>query len=236
MDNTKDRFGGLKTNSSAFRFPAAFPYDYGSSALSSPVHSLVGSAETESSDEEDFLLTGLTRQLTLRDAPKFVPAHQSHEVPAYFIYLLLVPEISLSIFFPFLKSPGTYFCVVLTQKAKMVSGSPQSTLTKVGSWSGRSTMSSNGSPNGPSQVSSPPTTPLAVENDPWELIYQAAGQIARLKMSGADGFNSNPGILGPPKRLSTPPPLKNSSPACFYNSQVSFSCSTFPFRLYFDLL
>ncbi|CAI9091595.1 OLC1v1026666C2 [Oldenlandia corymbosa var. corymbosa] len=175
-----------KSISPGLRFPAPFPFDYGSSALSSPVESLVGSTETESSDEEDFLLTGLTRQLSLRDAPKFIPTQPNQE------------------------------------KANMLSGSPQSTLTKVGSWSGRSSGSSNGSPNGPSQVSSPPTTPLAAENDPWDLIYQAAGQIARLKMSSGDNHPSrNPGILGPPKRLPTPPPLQNKSASCFYEPQVT---------------
>lgn len=109
------------------------------------------------------------------------------------------------------------------QKARVLSGSPQSTLIQVGSWSGQSTMSSNGSPNGPSQVSSPPTTPLGVNNDAWDLIYQAAGQVARLKMNGGvDGPTRNPGLLGPPKRLPTPPLRNSSTLSTFYHNQVSF--------------
>lgn len=64
-------------------FPPEFPYDYGSSVLSSPGESVVGSTETES-DEEDLLLTELTRQLTLHDSRKLTPTHQSHEV---FVFL-----------------------------------------------------------------------------------------------------------------------------------------------------
>lgn len=67
-------------------FPTEFPYDYGSSILNSPVESVVGSTETES-DEEDLLLTGLTRQLSLRETQKSTPTHQNHKVPTRFIIL-----------------------------------------------------------------------------------------------------------------------------------------------------
>lgn len=57
-------------------FPSEFPYEFdsfsSSSALSSPVESVVGSTETESSDEEDFFV-GLTRRLaqsTIHDSQK----------------------------------------------------------------------------------------------------------------------------------------------------------------------
>lgn len=112
----------------------------------------------------------------------------------------------------------------------MLSGSPQSTLVQVGSWSGRSTISSNGSPNGPSQVSSPPTTPLGVNNDPWDLIYQAAGQVARLKINGGDGDGRtrNPGLLVPPRSFTTP--LRNSSPSALYHPQVSIISLSPPYR------
>ncbi|XP_050386523.1 uncharacterized protein LOC126802857 [Argentina anserina] len=64
----------------------------------------------------------------------------------------------------------------------VMSGSPQSTLSGIGSWSG------NGSPSAPSsQVPSPPTTPFGSQNDTWDLIYAAAGQVARLKMNSVDG-------------------------------------------------
>ncbi|GKU92037.1 hypothetical protein SLEP1_g5818 [Rubroshorea leprosula] len=67
-----------------------------------------------------------------------------------------------------------------TEKSGVMASSPQSTLSGIGSWS----VSSNGSPNGPSQAPSPPTTPFGAQNDAWDLIYEAAGQVARLKMSG----------------------------------------------------
>ncbi|KAL0003232.1 hypothetical protein SO802_017013 [Lithocarpus litseifolius] len=137
-------------------FPTEFPYEFdsfgSSSALSSPVESVAGSTETESSDEEDFF-AGLTRRLTqssLQETQKLtVPSSFSHTKPEW-----------------------------------VIAGSPQSTLSGIGSWSGRSGVSSNGSPNGPSQFPSPPTTPFGAQNDTWDLIYAAAGQVARLKVSG----------------------------------------------------
>lgn len=62
-------------------------------------------------------------------------------------------------------------------------GSPQSTLSGLGCWS------ADGSPNGPSQVASPPATPFSAENDTWELIYAAAGQVARMKMASPSHHN-----------------------------------------------
>lgn len=57
---------GHKGPNFAAVFPTEFPYEFDSSgsnsALSSPVESDIGSTETESSDEEDFL-AGLTRRL-----------------------------------------------------------------------------------------------------------------------------------------------------------------------------
>ena len=110
---------------------------------------------------------------------------------------------------------------VLTQKTWVLSGSPQSTLSAVGNWSGRSTVSSNGSPNGRSRVSSPPTTPLSEKTDAWDLIYAAAGQVARLKMSG-DGpkYQQGRGLLGPPRSPMPVPtqPAKNANTG-FYSYQ-----------------
>ncbi|XP_050117074.1 uncharacterized protein LOC126594518 [Malus sylvestris] len=166
------------------RFPTEFPYESDSSdsnwALSSPVESVVGSSETEggsSSDEEDFL-AGLTRRL---GQSSLQPAHQTQK--------LSVPDA-----FP-------------KEKPEWVmSGSPQSILSGIGSWS------SNGSPTGPSsQVPSPPTTPFGAQDDTWELIYAAAGQVARLKMTnsfgGATEFSGNHGRRGlmGPSRIPSPP-------------------------------
>lgn len=66
------------------------------------------------------------------------------------------------------------------EKVCLISGSPQSTLTHVGSWSDRS----NVSRNAPFQVPSPPTTPFVIKNKPWDLIYQPAVQLPKHKLSG----------------------------------------------------
>ncbi|KAL4289728.1 hypothetical protein GQ457_14G024680 [Hibiscus cannabinus] len=66
------------------------------------------------------------------------------------------------------------------EKNGALASSPRSTLSELGYWS---SSSNNNSPNGPSQVPSPPTTPFSAQNDTWNLIYAAAGQVARLKMS-----------------------------------------------------
>ena len=105
-----------------------------------------------------------------------------------------------------------------TQKPWFLSVSPQSTLSAVGSWSG------NGSPNGPSQVPSPPATPLG-GNDAWDLIYAAAGQVARLKMNGGEGPPNGRGLLVRP-RILTPlqhpaPPVKKPNTGLYANQCLS---------------
>ncbi|EXC07560.1 hypothetical protein L484_005867 [Morus notabilis] len=110
-----------------------------------------------------------------------------------------------------------------SQKLKpewVLSGSPQSTLSGIGSWSFRSTISRNGSPNGPSQVASPPTTPFGAKNDTWDLIYAAAGQVARLKVNGEEhpklSHHHGRGLLVPPARN---PNNTGSCGAGFYSNQ-----------------
>ncbi|XP_044460851.1 uncharacterized protein LOC123192383 [Mangifera indica] len=85
----------------------------------------------------------------------------------------------------------------------VMAGSPESTLSGIGSWS----VSSNGSPNG---SSSPPSTPFGEQNDTWDLISAAAGQVARLKMSHGgvkyDVNNSHGGgLIAAP--MTTPSPV-----------------------------
>lgn len=95
---------------------------------------------------------------------------------------------------------GPDFACVLTQKSWAVSGSPQSTLSAVGSWS----------------VSpSPPATPLG-GNDGWDLMYAAAaaGQLARLKMN-AEGLSPTQ-ILTPIQHPSYPVGNPNTG---FYANQ-----------------
>ncbi|XP_061998451.1 uncharacterized protein LOC133715809 [Rosa rugosa] len=183
MDNKGPSF----RRTAAVSFPTEFSYEFDSSgsnsALSSPVESDVGSTETESSDEEDFL-AGLTRRL----AQSSLSQTQKLSVPSF---------------------------ANEKQPEWVMSGSPQSTLSGIGSWS------CNGSPAGPSsQVPSPPTTPFGGQNDTWDLIYAAAGQVARLKMNSVEGAaklsnnNSNGrGLLGPPRSPSPSLPcVQNQSP------------------------
>ncbi|KAF5453618.1 hypothetical protein F2P56_028511 [Juglans regia] len=104
-------------------------------------------------------------------------------------------------------------------KPEVMAGSPQSTLGGIGSWSGRSAVSSNGSSNGPSQVPSPPTTPFGTSNDALDVIYAAAGQVARLKMSGESTKNcyQSRGLLAPPK--TTPVSTAKSCYLGLYSNQ-----------------
>ncbi|MCD7453827.1 hypothetical protein HAX54_022287 [Datura stramonium] len=105
------------------------------------------------------------------------------------------------------------------EKNWVYSGSPQSTLTQIGSGSCRSSGSSNGSPNGPSQVSSPPTTPFGVQNDAWNLIYEAAGQVARLRMHGWLGLTRNNQGIPPRSVHPVHPSASMKSPnSCFTNT------------------
>ncbi|GAV56823.1 hypothetical protein CFOL_v3_00365, partial [Cephalotus follicularis] len=166
--NKKDEDTELGTIHS---FPTEFPYEFDSfgspSTLSSPVESVVGSTETESSDEDEFL-AGLTRRLT---------QYSLNETQQLAVPILTQDK---------------------TKEKRVMAGSPQSTLSGIGSWS----FSSDGSPNG---VSSPPTTPFDTRNDPWDLIYAVAGHVARLKLKTHQELkyiNNNhqaKGLLGPPR-------------------------------------
>ncbi|CAK9135685.1 unnamed protein product [Ilex paraguariensis] len=103
------------------------------------------------------------------------------------------------------------------EKSWVLSGSPQSTLSGLGCWS------SNGSPDGPSKGSSPPTTPLGANNDAWDLIFQAAGQVSRLKMN-SDGSTKGRGLLNPPSSLTLvhPSPLVKPPNSGLFNNQCLY--------------
>ncbi|XP_031487350.1 uncharacterized protein LOC116255620 [Nymphaea colorata] len=92
------------------------------------------------------------------------------------------------------------------RKVGAVVGSPQSTLCSLGSWSARSLDSkgSHGSSNGTSQVSSPTSTQLNEDVDGWDLLCDAAGQVARMRMSDDEESCQAKGLLGLPRR---PPPV-----------------------------
>ncbi|XP_059667879.1 uncharacterized protein LOC132313214 isoform X2 [Cornus florida] len=188
--NLNKSINGDKTDS-GFCFPLDFSYGFGSSAtpysdLSSPVESVVGSTETES-DEEDFI-TGLTRKM----------AHST-----------LLDELW--------KTDTSLGCE--NQKTWPMSGSPQSTLCGVIGGCGCkkcSTRSSRGSPNCASQLSSPPPSSAAMSMNEaaYDLLYAAAGKVARLRMiEERIGCYENRGILAPPRRTCpVSAPLKKANP------------------------
>ncbi|KAJ4719924.1 TIP41-like protein [Melia azedarach] len=111
------------------------------------------------------------------------------------------------------------------ERSWAVAGSPESTLSGIGSWS----VSSNGSPNGSSLVSSPPTTPFGGQNDTWDLISAAAGQVARLKMSNsteAVKYNNNNShaktLVAPPKSSSPVHAIRNPNFGLYAGQSLNF--------------
>ncbi|KAG5053009.1 hypothetical protein HKD37_02G005642 [Glycine soja] len=162
----------------AFGFPSEFPYEF-DSVGTEPVDSV--STGTESSDDEDFF-AGLTRRLshtslneTRKEQHFTVPIGNSGQAESQ------------------------------KMMARGLAGSPQSILSGIGSWSGRSGGSGDGSPNGSSRVPSPTTTPFKSTNDAWDVLYAAAGEVARLKMNDLVSSKydfQNRGVLG-----GFPPPV-----------------------------
>lgn len=106
---------------------------------------------------------------------------------------------------------GTSILPRHNSKMRVLSGSPQSTLSP---W----LASRRGSPSGPSLVSSPPSSPLENhKDDPWDMLYEAAGQVMRLRINEQSVYG--PGLLGPP-RMPSPPisvPSKNTNPGASAN-------------------
>lgn len=98
---------------------------------------------------------------------------------------------------------------LLSQKTCGFSGLPQSTLSPV---------SGNGSPTGHSKGPSPSTTPFIGNDDAWDLICAAAGQMNGLKMKN-EGAIKNRGLLAPTRNFTQihPPNPTNG----FYNTHVS---------------
>ncbi|KAI5407527.1 uncharacterized protein LOC127083908 isoform X1 [Lathyrus oleraceus] len=148
----------------AFGFPSEFPYEF---EISSPaVESVAGSSSTEStesSDEEESFFAGLTQRLSQSTLNETRNKLAAEPINAWN------------------KPQAT---VHHSTKTRDMAGSPQSILSGIGSWSTGSNRSGNGSPNGNSRVPSPVTAPFT---DPWEVIYAAAGQVARLKMNNLVG-------------------------------------------------
>jgi hypothetical protein len=98
-----------------------------------------------------------------------------------------------------------------------MAGSPQSTLC------------GHESPNGPSEVNSPPSSPLEQrKDDSWDLLYEAAGEVMRMRLTHAQTPYTAQGIHGygvsvPQRRPSPQPvstPLKNSSAGLYPNQNT----------------
>ena len=77
---------------------------------------------------------------------------------------------------------------------------------------------------------SPPTTPFGAKNDSWDLIYAAAGQVARLKMTNNEGLKYNKSTNYQSSALLAPTRTQNpgltsvkSQHAGFYPSHSSSS-------------
>lgn len=217
-NNNNNNVVNADLDADSFGFPSEFPYELG---ISSPVESMAGSTtETESSDEEEDFFAALTRRLSqssLHDSrnhhPPPIIATNKPEVTKLtnrtnYHFLDISSNIQRpkpnSLFFFFTQS-------VNLKQARVLAGSPQSTLSGIGSWSGRSAFSGDGSPNGSSRVPSPTTTPFGDKNDPWEMIYAAAGQVARLKY--INGETPSFGLHN-----KTPPGLP---PASLFSNQAS---------------
>ena len=99
----------------------------------------------------------------------------------------------------------------------MLAGSPQSTLCGLSA-------SGDYSPNGvASQVSSPPSSPLEKEPaDPLDLLYEAAGQVARLRTNSISVPKNAPAYDGhsfvQPVKTSPPTPAPKAAGAYQYPS------------------
>ncbi|XP_062181152.1 uncharacterized protein LOC133885449 [Phragmites australis] len=96
-------------------------------------------------------------------------------------------------------------------KAEVTVGSPQSTLCGL-------PKSGQESPNGgASKGTSPPSSPLEQQPaDPWELLYEAAGQVARMRaVADSIPLPGNPygGFVPPAMKQSPPPPVAVAAPA-----------------------
>ncbi|XP_019433250.1 PREDICTED: uncharacterized protein LOC109340122 isoform X2 [Lupinus angustifolius] len=163
-DNNHNGFNTTELETE-FGFPSEFPYEFdsfGLENLNSPLESVEGSTETESSDEEDFF-AGLTRRLSQASLHETRLSQASlHETR---LSQLTVPISNIN----------------KTEKVRVISGSPQSTLNGIGYWSGQSPGSGEESPNESSRVPSPNTTPFA--NDALDSVYTAAEHVARLKIN-----------------------------------------------------
>lgn len=189
-------------------FPSEFPYEF-------------DSFETDNNDEEDFFaaLTRRLNQASIHEAQKQVTVpilnNEKTQVTTFQSFF----QLSNAFFFDFYETNSfIYRFLQIHEKVQVMAGSPQSTLTGIGSWSGLSGgESSDGSPNGSTRVPSPTTVPCSTGNDAWEVLYAAAGQVAKLKMydEGSSFELMNTRGLPPPTAV------ENRAAALFSNPNSS---------------
>ena len=107
-----------------------------------------------------------------------------------------------------------------------MASSPQSTLCSAIGGYGYKEGSSRGSPNCPSLVSSPPAAAaVSRSDDAWDLLYAAAGEVARMRMANEGaGIYHKGSFCGPPIK---PSPVfvsqKNPNPNPGFQSNESLS-------------
>ena len=100
----------------------------------------------------------------------------------------------------------------------MGSGSPKSTLCGL-------PKSGQESPNGgASQGNSPPSSPLEKKpTDPWDLLYEAAGEVARMRVTNGIpmpyGFHGHGGYAPAARETSPPPPPHHPAAAPYGTAQ-----------------
>ncbi|PSS32647.1 3-phosphoshikimate 1-carboxyvinyltransferase [Actinidia chinensis var. chinensis] len=116
-----------------------------------------------------------------------------------------------------------------TRKTYAMASSPQSTLCSAIGGYGYKEGSSRGSPNCPSLVSSPPASEAVSRSDAaWDLLYAAAGEVARMRMANEGvGIYHKGSFCGPPTKPSpvfVPPknPYPNQNPGFQSNESLSY--------------
>lgn len=97
---------------------------------------------------------------------------------------------------------GSSWSLICSRQEDVMAQSPKSTLCGL-------PKSGQESPDGgASQGNSPPSSPLEQQpTDPWDLLYEAAGQVERLQVTHRNPYGlQDPGVFAPPARNTSPPP------------------------------
>jgi hypothetical protein len=150
-------------------------------------------AARSDSDEEDALVAGLSRRMAGLDCDGTIANKVCWLVPLFVF--------RISVFSRCFRLDPSDEDLFSEFQGEVVAGSPQSTLCGMQA-------SGEDSPTGAaSQVSSPPSSPLDKHPaDPWDLLHEAAGQVARLPptTSSIPVPKPNAAVAPPPPRPSAP--------------------------------